>query len=50
LDNWSSILYNLQKVMPHPFMPFIFCSSLIFIGGSFFLINLMLAVMIDSFI
>ena len=49
LDNWSVIMFNLMRAQPLPLISFLFCVTIIFLG-SFFLINLMLAVMIESYI
>lgn len=48
MDDWSNIMYNLQKVSPIPAIPAIFCISLILLG-SFFLLNLLLAVIMESY-
>jgi hypothetical protein len=49
LDNWQTIMYNLQKTVTAPFLPAVFCLILIFMGA-FFLLNLMLAVVMDSYL
>ena len=49
LDSWSTVLYNLMKYDSQPFVPAIFCISLIFLA-TFFLLNLMLAVIMESYI
>ena len=49
LDNWSHILYNLEDSMPVPFVATVFCVTIVVIGA-FFLLNLMLAVVMESYI
>ena len=48
LDSWSTALYNLQKQGSNEFVPAIYCIMLIFIG-TFFLLNLMLAVIMEQY-
>jgi hypothetical protein len=43
------VLYNLQKYETSPALPNFFCISLIFLG-TFFLLNLMLAVIMESYV
>lgn len=47
-DNWALTMYNLMNVDNPVIAPIFFC--LIVILGSFFLINIILAVILDSFI
>lgn len=49
LDSWSNILYNLMDTFDNGFLPALFCLTIIFLG-SFFLLNLMLAVIMESYI
>jgi hypothetical protein len=46
-DNWTQIMYNLMDSSDY-IMAIVFCISLI-IFGSFFLINLILAVIMQNF-
>lgn len=48
LDSWSVILYNLQDWNAVNAVPALFCISLILLG-SFFLLNLLLAVVMESY-
>jgi hypothetical protein len=48
LDSWSVILYNLQDWNAINSVPAFFCISLILLG-SFFLLNLLLAVVMESY-
>jgi len=48
LDSWTTILYNLCGTSI-TIIPAVFCITLIFLG-SFFLLNLMLAVIMESYI
>ena len=48
MDGWSQIFYNLSNGL-FPLVPILFCVILIFLG-SFFLINLMLAVIMENYI
>ena len=47
-DNWSQIMYNLMN-SGSPFFAVLFCTSLI-VFGSFFLLNLVLAVIMQAFV
>ena len=47
-DSWSVILYNLQRWYSIPAIPAVYCLTLIFMG-TFFLLNLMLAVVMESY-
>lgn len=47
LEGWASMMYNLQDAMM-PFVPAIYFCFLVVLG-SFFLLNLILAVIMDSF-
>ena len=49
LDSWSVIYFNLQKWSYNPMIPAFFCFVLVFLG-SFFLLNLMLAVVMESYL
>jgi hypothetical protein len=49
LDNWSNIMYNLASQQICPIFAELFCIVLVFMG-SFFLLNLMLAVVMESYI
>lgn len=48
LDNWTVIMFNLMNKMSFPQLPAFFCILLVFLG-SFFLLNLMLAVVMESY-
>jgi hypothetical protein len=47
-DSWSVVLYNLQRWYSIPVVPAFYCLILIFMG-TFFLLNLMLAVVMESY-
>jgi hypothetical protein len=47
-DNWAMTMYNLMNA-ESPYMAAIYCCFIVFIG-SFFLINIVLAVILESFI
>jgi hypothetical protein len=49
LDNWSLIMYNLANGTFSPLIPFAFCVMIVFLGN-FFMLNLMLAVVFESYI
>jgi hypothetical protein len=49
LDRWSGQLFNLQNTARFYMIPTIFCCSLVYMG-SFYLLNLMLAVVMESYI
>ena len=49
LDNWSNILYNLEDAIPVPLVSSLFCMTIV-VFGAFFLLNLMLAVVMESYI
>ena len=48
LDSWTVILYNLMNQASLTQIPALFCVSLVFLGA-FFLLNLMLAVVMESY-
>jgi hypothetical protein len=48
LDNWSLILYNQANGSFMPILPYIFCVSLVLLGN-YFMLNLMLAVVFESY-
>lgn len=48
MDSWTTVLYNLTNGSV-PIMAVAFCVILIFLG-SFFLINLMLAVIMENYV
>jgi hypothetical protein len=48
LDSWSVVAYNLADYHAAPVLPILFCVILIFMG-SFFLLNLFLAVVMESY-
>jgi hypothetical protein len=48
LDSWTVILYNLMNQASLTQIPTLFCVSLVFLGA-FFLLNLMLAVVMESY-
>ena len=47
LDNWSQMMYNMAYNDSF-WLASLFCSAIVFIG-SFFMLNLMLAVIMDSY-
>ena len=47
LDNWSQMMYNMAYNDSF-WLSSLFCSAIVFIG-SFFMLNLMLAVIMDSY-
>jgi hypothetical protein len=47
-DGWSTILENLQRQNSLPILPAVYCIGLIFLG-SFFMLNLMLAVIMEAY-
>ena len=47
LEGWTNIMYNLSDTS-YPWMAISFCVLLVFIG-SFFLLNVILAVIMDAF-
>jgi hypothetical protein len=49
LDSWSVIMYNLMNTSAYTVFAATFCVAIIFIM-SFFLVNLMLAVIMESYI
>jgi hypothetical protein len=48
MDGWSDILNNLMIHQSNPILPALYCVALIFLG-SFFMLNLMLAVIMESY-
>ena len=48
LDSWTVILYNLMNQASLPHIPAFFCILLVVLGA-FFLLNLMLAVVMESY-
>ena len=48
LDGWTQVMYNLEAWSSTPLIPRLFCVSLVFLI-SFFLLNLMLAVVMESY-
>ena len=49
LDGWSQILYNLETSQSIPIIPGLYCFTVV-VFVSFFLLNLMLAVVMESYI
>lgn len=49
LDNWSLIMYNLANGCFIPLLPFLYCVLLVFLGN-YFMLNLMLAVVLESYL
>ena len=47
MDSWTTIMYNLAAHDSF-WIPSLFCTALVFLG-SFFMLNLMLAVIMDSY-
>ena len=49
LDNWTLIMFNLANGSFSPLVAYAFCVTLVFMGN-FFMLNLMLAVVFESYI
>ena len=49
LDNWSLIMYNLANGCFIPLLPYFYCVVLVFLGN-YFMLNLMLAVVLESYL
>jgi len=49
MDSWTVIAYNLSDYHAAPIVPTLFCVILIFMGA-FFLLNLFLAVVMESYL
>ena len=48
LESWSLLMYNYADASDYPITSYIFFSSLVFVG-SFFILNLILAQIMDSY-
>jgi hypothetical protein len=48
LDGWTGIMYNLMYASDLKILPVVYCTSIVFVC-SFFLVNLLLAVMMESY-
>jgi hypothetical protein len=48
MDSWTVIMYNLMDAADIKLVPIIYCTSIVFIC-SFFMINLLLAVVMESY-
>lgn len=48
LDNWNTIMYNLVNGSFTPLSPYTYCVILVFLGN-YFMLNLMLAVVFESY-
>ena len=49
MDGWTVIAYNLSDSHSAPIVPTLFCVTLVFMGA-FFLLNLFLAVVMESYL
>ena len=49
LDNWTLLQYNLANGYFMPLIPYLYCVAMVLLGN-YFMLNLMLAVVFESFL